>query len=151
MKKCLAILLCAVMLFSCAGIFAFADDETPAETVTITFFDEDGSTVIDTVTVPKGTAPVGPANPTKGRADGDPEWEFQGWVDTDGNLWQRNTLPEADKDTYYTAKFVKMYDNEDNLTLMQFLASIFSRINKIFTAISTYLEDLTKSIQNLLK
>ena len=150
MKKCLAILLCAVMLFSCAGIFAFADDETPAETVTITFFDEDGTTVLATVTANKGEKFAGPANPTKPREDGDPEWEFKGWVATDGQEYYSNTLPVAYEDTYYVAKFVKMYDDEDNLTLMQFLASIFSRINKIFAQISTYLEELTKSIQGLL-
>ena len=149
MKKCLAILLCVVMLFSFAAVFAFADDET-AETVTVTFYDEDGKTVIATVSAVKGTSPVGPPNPTKPRQDGDPEWEFKGWVDANGNEYYRNTLPAANEDTSYTAKYAKMYDDEDNITIMSFLASIFERLNKIFAQISTYFEELTKSVQKLI-
>ena len=54
MKKVVSILLCAVMLFSFACVFAFAEDAAPTETVTITFYDEDGRTVLDTVVVEKG-------------------------------------------------------------------------------------------------
>ena len=143
MKKCLAILLCVVMLFSFAAVFAFAEGET-AETVTVTFYDEDGTTVLATVSAVKGTSPVGPENPTKARQDGDPEWEFKGWIGEDGNVYYRNTLPVV------TAKYVKLYDNEDNITIMSFLASIFERLNKIFAQISTYFEELTKSVQNLI-
>jgi len=149
MKKCLAVLLCVVMLFSFATVFAFADNET-AETVTVTFYDEDGVTVLATVAATKGTSPVGPPNPTKARQDGDPEWEFKCWVDAEGNEYYRNTLPVANADTSYTAKYVKLYDNEDNITIMSFLSSIFARLNKIFAQISTYLEELTKSVQKLI-
>ena len=149
MKKLVAIMLCFVMLFSFAAVFAFAEGET-AETVTVTFYDEDGKTVIDTVSAVKGTSPVGPENPTKARQDGDPEWEFKGWIGEDGNVYYRNTLPVVTEDTSFTAKFVKMYDDEDNITIMSFLASIFERLNKIFAQISTYFEELTKSVQNLI-
>jgi len=150
MKKLVAIMLCFVMLFSFAAVFAFAEGET-AETVTVTFYDEDGTTVLATVPAVKGTSPVGPPNPTKARQDGDPEWEFKGWVDANGNEYYRNTLPVVTEDTSFTAKFVKMYDDEDNITIMSFLASIFERLNKIFAQISTYFEELTKSVENLLK
>ena len=149
MKKCLAVLLCVVMLCSFAAVFAFADDET-AETVTVTFYDEDGTTVIAMVAAAKGTSPVGPPNPTKARQDGDPEWEFKGWVDANGNEYYRNTLPVVNEDTSFTAKYAKMYDDEDNITIMSFLASIVARLNKIFAQISTYFEELTKSVQKLL-
>ena len=150
MKKCIAILLSVVMLFSFATVFAFADDATPAETVTVTFYDEDGTTVLAVVTADKGTSPVGPPAPTKPRQDGDPEWEFKGWVAADGQEYYSNTLPIANEDTSYTAKYVKLYDNEDNITIMSFLSSIFARLNKIIAQISTYFEELTKSIQKLI-
>ena len=57
----------------------------------------------------------------------------------------------ANENTVYTAKYVKLYDDPDNITLMSFLASIFERLNKIFAQISTYFEELTKSVENLLK
>ena len=45
---------------------------------------------------------------------------------------------------------MKLYDNEDNITIMSFLSSIFARLNKIIAQISTYFEELTKSIQKLI-
>ena len=151
MKKLVAVLLCFVMLFSFAAVFAFAEGETAAETVTVTFYDDDGTTVIAAVETEKGKSPVCPPNPTKARADGDPEWEFKCWIDAAGKEYYPNTLPVANENTAYTAKYVKLYDDPDNITIMSFLASIFERLNKIFTQISTYFEELTKSVENLLK
>ena len=42
------------------------------------------------------------------------------------------------------------HSDEGDITLMSFLASIFARINKLFKQISTYFEELTKSVQNLM-
>ena len=150
MKKLVAVLLCFVMLFSFAAVFAFAEGETAAETVTVTFYDDDGTTVIAAVETEKGQAPVFPPNPTKARADGDPEWEFKCWVDENDNEYNRNTLTGVNADMTLTAKYVKKYDDPDNITIMSFLASIFQRLNKIFAQISTYLEELTKSVQKLI-
>jgi len=149
MKKLVAVLLCVVMLFSFAAVFAFAEDEPAVETVTVTFLDDDG-TVIKTEVVEKGQAPVFPANPTKPRDDGDPEYEFKCWVDENDNEYNRNTLTGVNADMTLTAKYVKKYDDPDNITIMSFLASIFQRLNKIFAQISTYLEELTKSVQKLI-
>ena len=151
MKKVLSILLCAVMLFSFASVFAFADDAAPAETVTITFYDEDGS-VLTTVTANKGESPVGPPAPTKPRQDGDPEWAFSGWLGADGQTYYSNSLPIANEDMSYTATYKKLHDNEaeGNITIMSFLASIFQRLNKLFAQISTYLEELKDSVTKLL-
>lgn len=152
MKKVLAIILCAVMLFSCAAVFAFADDATPAETVTIIFYDEDGTTVLDTVVVEKGQTPVGPPAPVKARQDGDPEWEFSGWLGEDGKTYYSGTLPVANSDMSFTATYKKLYDNEaeGNITIMSFITSIFARLNKLFAAISTYYEELAASVKKLL-
>ena len=149
MKKVLAIFLCAVMLFSFACVFAFAED---AETVTVTFVQDDGTTVIDTVVVEKGKVPVGPPAPSKPRVDGDPEWEFSGWQAPDGEIYYSNTLPAANSDTIYVATYKKLHDNEaeGNITIMSFLASIFERLNKIFDQLKTYYNELADSVQKLL-
>ena len=151
MKKVVSIFLCAVMLFSFACVFAFAEDETPAETVTITFYDEDGTTLA-VVTANKGESPVGPPAPTKARQDGDPEWEFSGWLGEDGKTYYSGTLPVANGDMSFTATYKKLYDNEaeGNITIMSFLASIFERLNKIFAQISTYYKELAESVERLL-
>ena len=151
MKKVVAILLCVVMLFSFACVFAYADDETPAETVTITFYDEDGTTLA-VVTANKGESPVGPPAPTKPRQDGDPEWEFSGWLGEDGKTYYSGTLPIANSDMSFTATYKKIHDNEaeGNITIMSFLASIFERLNKIFTQLSTYYQQLADSVNTLL-
>ena len=152
MKKLLSILLCVVMLFSCVCVIACAEDAAPAETVTITFYDEDGSTVLATVTANKGESPVGPAAPTKPRQDGDPEWVFDGWLGADGNKYYSGTLPVANSDMSYTATYKKINDNEaeGNITIMSFIASIFQRLNKIYAQLATYIDELTKSFQKLL-
>ena len=152
MKKAIAILLCVVMLSSFACFFAFADDAAPAETVTYTFYDEDESTVLATVTVEKGKTPVGPENPVKPRQDGDPEWEFSGWRGEDGRTYYKGTLPVADGDKIFVATYKKLHDNEaeGNITIMSFLASIFERLNKIFDQIKTYYQELEKSVVKLL-
>ena len=152
MKKVLAILLCVAMLFSCAAVFAFADDAAPAETVTIIFYDEDGTTVLDTVVVEKGQTPVGPPAPVKARQDGDPEWEFSGWLGEDGKTYYSGTLPVANSDMSFTATYKKLYDNEaeGRITLISFISSIFARLNKLFAQISTYYEELAASVQKLL-
>ncbi|MBR6313534.1 MAG: hypothetical protein IKR49_02720 [Clostridia bacterium] len=151
MKKVLAILLCVVMLFSCAAVFAFADDAAPAETVTITFYDDD-NTVLNIVVVEKGQVPVGPPAPVKARQDGDPEWEFSGWLGEDGKTYYSGTLPVANSDMSYIATYKKLYDNEaeGNITLISFISSIFARLNKLFAQISTYYEELAASVQKLL-
>ena len=152
MKKVLSVLLCAVMLCSCVCLFAFADDTAPAETVTYTFYDEDGTTVLGTVTANKGETPVGPPAPSKPWQDGEAEWEFSGWLCTDGKTYYSGTLPVATQDLTFTETFKKLHDNTDNgdITIMTFLASIFQRLNKIIAQISTYFEELTKSIQKLM-
>lgn len=152
MKKVLSILLCVVMLSSCVCLFAFAEDTAPAETVTYTFYDDDGTTVLGSVTANKGETPVGPPAPVKPRQDGDPEWEFSGWLCSDGKTYYSGTLPVASQDLTFTATYKKLHDNTDNgdITIMTFLTSIFARLNKIFAQISTYFEELTKSVQNLL-
>lgn len=152
MKKVVSILLCAVMLFSFACVFAFAEDAAPAETVTITFYDEDGRTVLDTVVVEKGKNPVGPPAPVKPRQDGDPEWEFSGWLGEDGKTYYSGTLPVANSDMTFTATYKKIHDNEaeGNITIMSFIASIFERLNKIFAQLSTYYNEIEASVKKLL-
>ena len=154
MKKVLAVLLCVAMLCSCVCLFAFADDTAPAATYTYTFYDEDGTTLIQAVPADAGTTPVGPPAPEKPWHDGEAEYAFSGWVcNEDGQTYYSGTLPVATRDLTFVATFKKLHDNTDNgdITIMTFLASIFQRINKIMAQISTYFEELTKSVQNLLK
>ena len=152
MKKVLSVLLCVVMLCSCICLFAFAEDTAPAETFTYTFYDEDGTTVLGAVTAQRGESPVGPTHPTKPRVDGDPEWVFSGWRGDDGEIYYSSSLPAATKDMTFVATYKDPYNHSDegDITLMSFLASIFARINKLFKQISTYFEELTKSVQNLM-
>lgn len=159
MKKVLAVLLCVAMLCSCICLFAFADDTAPATTYTYTFYDEiltdDGTAavLIGSVSATAGETPVGPPAPTRPHVDGGAEWEFSGWLcREDGKTYYSGTLPVATKDLTFDATYKKMHDNtgEGDITLMTFLASVFQRLNKIFAQISTYFEELTKSIQNML-
>ncbi len=152
MKKVLSVLLCVALLFSCVCVFAFAEGEQTTETVNVTFKKADGSTY-KIVEVTKGqVVPVPPAPPAPARQDGDPEWEFDGWKAEDGTIYRSTvTLPAANEDTSYTAVFKKAHDNTDEgeITLMTFLSSIFSRLNKIIAQIGTYFEDLTNSISRM--
>ena len=151
MKKVLAVLLCVAMLCSCICLFAFADDAAPA-TYSYTFYDDDG-TLLGEVSAAAGETPVGPAVPEKPWHDGEAEYAFSGWLcREDGQVYYSNTLPVASKNLTFDATYKKLHDDtgEGDITLMTFLASIFQRINKIFAQLSTYFEELTKSIQNML-
>ena len=64
----------AVVLVICIALSLTLVACNPA-TYTLTLYDDDGTTVLDTITVEEGKAPTKPSNPDK------PGYEFVGWID----------------------------------------------------------------------
>lgn len=132
MKKTLALILAMIVAFSMFSVAAFAADDL----VAIKFVD--GDKVVSSAQVAKGTilTPYVPENPVKEDTD-TTKYTFSGWESSvDGEVYYPNTIPAADYDVTYTAKYV-----EEKVTagqsLLAFFASIFERINLIFEYFAT--------------
>ncbi len=136
MKKALALILSLLVAFSMFTVATFAEGEaTPAEDlVTVTFKDSDGK-IIKTINVTPGTkmTPYVPENPVKADTE-TTRYTFAGWkssVDTDVDPYAKNTIPDARVNVVYTATYSEK-DISQNQSLLNFIESIFARINLLF-------------------
>ena len=144
MKKIIAVLLAVMMLFSVMAVAVFAADGDAAVTYLIVFKDYDGTT-IDTQIVEEGQFPRQPVGVPSRPAEGDTTYTFTGWKSSlDEKVYKAAaTVPAATADTTYTATYqAKTPEENDNVTVLGFLASVFSRINRIFEQITKYFQDM---------
>lgn len=135
MKKTLALILTVLMAFSMLTMAVGAAD-TP---ITVVFKNE--GEVLNTIHVASGTAltPYAPANPEKAPTE-TVEYIFKGWQleGTEDAPLSRENLPTvvlAEDETSLTVTYVAVYAEEkiiETQSLLQFIASIFERINLIF-------------------
>lgn len=132
MKKTLALILAMLVAFSMFSVAAVAADDL----VSVKFVD--GGKIVGSAQVAKGTiiTPYVPENPVKEDTD-TTKYTFIGWESSfDGEVYARNTIPAADYDVTYSAKYA-----EEKVTsgqsLLAFFASIFERINLIFQYFAT--------------
>ncbi len=132
MKKTLALILAMLVAFSMFSVAAVAADDL----VTVKFVD--GDKVLRSSQVAKGSIITSyvPENPVKEDTD-TTKYTFAGWESSfDGEVYAPNTIPAADYDVTYTAKYVEE-EIKAGQTLLQFFASIFERINLIFQYFAT--------------
>ncbi len=93
--------------------FAFAACEPTVAEYTVTFYDNDGSTVLYTITVKEGETPQKPADPTK---DG---YNFKGWFVTPTNKTEFDFDQAITADTAAYAQWtVDSYDDSRNWVLV---------------------------------
>lgn len=135
MKKVLSVLLSMLMIFSMAGVVAFAEDAAESDaTVNVIFYDEDGETVLYDLMVAPGTA-LGPQieNPSKAETE-TTRYIFKGWKGEDGEVYYDSTLPKPTADdtkVTYTAVYSKE-DLTQRQTFWNLIESIFERFNLLF-------------------
>lgn len=144
MKKTLAMLLAVLVALSMFSVAAFAEDSvaTEAGKVTVIFKIEadakDYKTIIFDVTGNDSITSLVPENPTKA-SDGKNDYTFKGWViegDESGNIYYKDSIPtptaeDAGKTITYIAAF-KTEPVKKTQTFLNFIESIFERINLIF-------------------
>lgn len=145
MKKALAVLLSVLVAFSMFTVMTFAAGSTAEPTpITIKFVVDD--TTVREIAVKDGEilTPYAPENPAKESTD-TTKYTFAGWQAQDANgnvldenLYQKSTLPapylsegETAKTIVYKAVFTEK-DITGNQTFLQFIASIFERLNRLF-------------------
>lgn len=135
MKKALSVLLSVLVIFSMVGVMAFAA-EPP---ITVNFVDHDGK-VLKTINVMPGAeinkyVPENPERPDTDTTD----YTFAGWLDENGNLLHKSTIPvapqlaegETAKTVVYTASYTEK-DTTGYQSFWNFIESIFERINMLF-------------------
>lgn len=145
MKKALSVLLAVLVAFSMCSVVAFADADSADPTPITVKFINDGY-VIAEVMVKEGDilTPDTPDNPKKESTE-TTKYVFEGWQaqDEEGNilseeLYQKSTIPSpylAEGETTKTICYVAVYTEKGiagNQSLLQFIASIFERLNMIF-------------------
>lgn len=146
MKKVIAMLLSVLMIFSafsvtiaCAGD---ADADAAEKNYVINFVDYNGETLKSAEVAENSIVKAAP-NPTRDSdydANGKEltRYVFKGWavLNEDGSfdantVYHENTIPVATADVTYIAVY-SAKDVSSNQTLLQFIKSIFDRINLIF-------------------
>ena len=130
MKKTLALVLALLVAFSMFSVATFAAEDL----VTIRFLDSD-SKELEVVHVAPGSNLLAyvPENPVKADTK-TTRYTFAGWQSShDNEVYFANTIPDAIEgiNVDYTATYKE--DNiSENQTLLNFIQSIFARINLIF-------------------
>lgn len=143
MKKVIAMLLSVLMIFSAFGVLACAENEDGAsKNYVINFVDYNGET-LKSVEVAENAIVKAAANPSRASDYDDSGKEltryvFKGWavLNEDGSFdanktYHENTIPVATADVTYIAVYSSQ-DVSSNQTLLQFIRSVFYRINLIF-------------------
>ena len=140
MKKLISVFLAALMLFSVFSVAASADVELPPNAYTIIFALEDtnGEPIqpyLQTVILYEGMelAAAGKLNePDSYVGEDGLTYYFTGWKNIKTDVVRTSdALPKVTGDATYVAVFTPQ-DNSQNQTFLQFVASIFSRLNQIF-------------------
>ena len=135
MKKTLALVLAVLVALSMFSVATFAADDTAEDKlVKITFYNDDGATVITVIEVKPGTVfttkipenPKAPVAPEEGY-----KYTFKGWRGSDGTLYHIGNMNPASEDMSYTAEF-SAEKVKKTQSLFKFFETIFERINKIF-------------------
>lgn len=136
MKKTLALVLAVLVALSMFSVATFAADDTAEDKlVKITFYNDDGATIITVIEVKPGTVfttkipenPKAPVAPEEGY-----KYIFKGWRSSeDGELYATGNMNPASEDMSYTAEF-SAEKVKKTQSLFKFFETIFERINKIF-------------------
>lgn len=141
MKKIISIVLAAIMLISTFAVFASADVEPFPNTYTINFalsdsYDGKGEIISSTKVIATAGTPldkIAKVNEYDSFVEDNVKYYFAGWYDPDTGLVRTSErLPKVNQDKTYVAVFEADTEVENGLTLMQFIASIFARLNDIF-------------------
>ena len=139
MKKTLSLLLAVIMIFS-VSVFTLA---SAADTVTVTFYAYDGSTVVEQKTdVVSGGKFTGPAKaPERANEVVDNVeyvYTFKGWavLNEDGTyddsvVYYSQTFDYVTEDTNYIAVY-SVTEREPVITFWNLIEMIFSKLNLIF-------------------
>lgn len=140
MKKVLSVILTAVMLFSVVAVAftASADFEIPVIYI-IEFYNED-NVLISTERYPEGFefgAAAKRLEPDSYKDEDGVTHYFKGWRSSvTGEVRTSSKLPSARYNVEYYAVY-ETQDNSGNQTFLQFIQSIFHRINMVFEYIWT--------------
>lgn len=102
----------AVVLVMCIALSLTLVACNPA-TYTLTLYDDDGTTVLDTITVEEGKAPTKPSNPDK------PGYEFVGWFVTPTNAKEFDFTAVMTEDASAYARWkLEGYNDERNWVMV---------------------------------
>ena len=146
MKKTLALLLAVLVALSMFSVAAFAEEAT-ADKATVIFYDaptKDGEAVgaeIYAVQIVPGEGQIRshiPENPVK-ESDSQYDYTFKGWKDlATGTVYAPSNIPEP-TEVGSTTEYVAVYTQskvKSTQTFLNFIESIFERINLIFQYIA---------------
>lgn len=124
------------MIFSACSVLAFAEGEEEVTTYTVTFLNDDGTTIEVRTGLASGAKIKAPEDPTK-EADENYTYIFKYWaVYKDGVLdesqhYYPSAIPKVTEDATYMAVY-SAQEVKEILTFWELVQSFFARLNALF-------------------